>query len=29
MTFSYDGSGFNGYQKQEGFRTIEEELEKA
>lgn len=29
MTFSYDGTNFNGYQKQEGLRTIEEELEKA
>ena len=29
MTFSYDGTNFNGYQKQEGYRTIEEELEKA
>lgn len=28
-TFSYDGSSFNGYQKQEGLRTIEEEFEKA
>ena len=28
-TFSYDGSNFNGYQKQEGFRTVEEEFEKA
>lgn len=29
VTFSYDGSSFNGYQKQEGLRTIEEEFEKA
>ena len=29
MTFSYDGTNFNGYQKQDGYRTIEEELEKA
>ncbi len=29
MTFSYDGTKFNGYQKQEGYRTIEEEIEKA
>ena len=29
ISFSYDGSNFNGYQKQEGLRTIEEELEKA
>ena len=29
MTFSYDGTNFNGYQKQDGYRTIEEELENA
>ena len=29
MTFSYDGTNFNGYQKQSGYRTVEEELEKA
>lgn len=29
ITFSYDGTNFNGYQKQKGFRTVEEELEKA
>jgi tRNA pseudouridine38-40 synthase len=29
ITFSYDGSGFNGYQKQEGLRTVQEEIEKA
>jgi len=28
-TFSYDGSNFNGYQKQEGLRTVEEEFERA
>ena len=29
ITFSYDGTNFNGYQKQEGLRTIQEEMEKA
>ena len=29
ITFSYDGTNFNGYQKQEGFRTVQEEMEKA
>ena len=29
VTFSYDGTNFNGYQKQEGLRTVQEELEKA
>ena len=29
ITFSYDGSKFNGYQKQEGLRTIQEEMENA
>ena len=29
MTFSYDGTNFNGYQKQDKLRTIQEELEKA
>lgn len=29
VTFSYDGSNFNGYQKQKGLRTVEEEFEKA
>lgn len=29
MTFSYDGSGFYGYQKQKGYRTIQDEIEKA
>ena len=27
--YSYDGKDFNGYQKQNGLRTIQEELEKA
>ena len=27
MTFSYDGSNFNGYQKQPGKRTIQDEIE--
>ena len=27
--FSYDGSSFHGYQTQPGYRTIQEELEKA
>ena len=29
ITFSYDGSNFNGYQKQDGCRTVEECLENA
>ena len=29
MTVSYDGSGYSGYQKQGGFRTIQSELERA
>jgi len=29
IKFSYDGSNFSGFQKQNGFRTVEEELEKA
>lgn len=29
ITFSYDGTMFNGYQKQKGLRTVQEELEKA
>lgn len=29
MTVSYDGSGYSGYQKQSGFRTIQSELERA
>ncbi len=29
INFSYDGSNFNGYQKQEGLRTIQGEIEKA
>ena len=29
IRFSYDGSDFKGYQKQEGYRTVQEELEKA
>ena len=29
ITFSYDGTNFNGYQKQDCFRTVEDELEKA
>lgn len=28
VTFSYDGTNFNGYEKQVGYRTIEKELEK-
>ena len=28
ITFSYDGTNFNGYQRQEGLRTIQEEMEK-
>ena len=29
ITFSYDGSDFNGYQKQDGLRTVQEEMENA
>lgn len=29
ITFSYDGTMFSGYQKQEGLRTVQEEMEKA
>ena len=29
ITFSYDGANFNGYQRQEGLRTVQEEMEKA
>lgn len=29
ITFSYDGTNYNGYQKQDGLKTIQEELEKA
>ena len=29
ITFSYDGSNFSGYQRQNGLRTIQEEMEKA
>ncbi len=29
LTFSYDGTNFNGYQKQDGLRTVQEEMEKA
>lgn len=29
MTFSYDGSNYNGYQTQPGLRTIQNEIEKA
>lgn len=29
ITFSYDGTCFNGYQRQEGLRTVQEEMEKA
>ncbi len=29
ITFSYDGTNFNGYQRQDGYRTIQEEMEKA
>lgn len=29
ITFSYDGTNFNGYQRQEGLRTVQEEMEKA
>ena len=28
MTFSYDGTNFNGYQKQPDSRTVQEEIEK-
>ena len=29
ITFSYDGTNFNGYQTQVGLRTVQEEMEKA
>lgn len=29
ITFSYDGSNFNGYQRQPGLRTVQGEIEKA
>ena len=29
IKFSYDGTNYNGYQKQEGYSTIQEEMEKA
>ena len=29
ITFSYDGTLFNGYQRQKGLRTVQEEMEKA
>lgn len=29
ITFSYDGTGFHGYQKQDGYRSVEECFEKA
>jgi len=29
VTFSYDGTNFNGYQKQDGLRTVQEEIENA
>ena len=29
ITFSYDGTNFNGYQRQDGLRTVQEEMEKA
>ena len=29
ITFSYDGTNFNGYQKQGELRTIQNEMEKA
>lgn len=29
ITFSYDGTNFNGYQKQQGYRTVQEEIERA
>ena len=28
ITFSYDGTNFNGYQKQDGLRTVQDEIEK-
>ena len=28
ITFSYDGTNFNGFQKQSGLRNVESELEK-
>ena len=28
VTFSYDGTNFNGYQKQDGLRTVQDEMEK-
>ena len=28
IKFSYDGTKFNGYQKQDGLRTIQEEMEE-
>ena len=27
ITFSYDGTNFNGYQKQAGLRTVQDEIE--
>ena len=29
ITFTYDGTNFNGYQRQSGLRTVQEEMEKA
>lgn len=29
ITFMYDGTNFNGYQRQNGLRTVQEEMEKA
>ena len=29
ITFSYDGTNFNGYQRQDGLRTVQDEMEKA
>ena len=29
IRFSYDGSNFKGYQRQSGYRTVQEELENA
>ena len=29
LTYSYDGTNFNGYQKQKGLRTVQGEIEKA
>ena len=29
MTFSYDGTNFNGYQKQKGLNTIQGKMEEA